>query len=70
MSDHAEAISNLLGYSTDEDYMKHEPILSLYDTNNNNYLDGKVNFDTQTLINTWVDYHNGYLELDGILMEH
>ena len=64
MSDHAEAISNLLGYSTDEGYMKHEPILNLFDTNNNNYLDGRVNFDTQTLINTWVDYHNGYLELD------
>ena len=62
MSDHAEAISNLLGYQTDEGYMKYEPVLNLFDTNNGSYGDGRINFDTDTLKNSLIDYHNSYLE--------
>ena len=73
MSDHAEAIGNLLGYSTDEGYMKYEPVLNLYDTNNGQYNDARLSFDTKALINSWIDYHNSHIEtklrLTGVALD-
>lgn len=60
---HSQAISALLGYETDEDYMKYEPILNLIDLNNGSYTDGRLNYDTVNLTNIYVDYHNSYLEV-------